>query len=405
MSDPTATLPRILVVEDEPLIVRSLNEVLKTRYRLQLAVSGEEALATAISSTPDLILLDIGLPDQDGYEVCRKLQGNSATRDIPVIFLTSRHENSEILRGFEVGGKDYVLKDASVMVLMARIDTHLLIYRQQTALVAALEQNRMQNEKMSSLGQLAAGVAHEINNPLGYISSNLQVMAEYFAKIVRFDQIRQLSGAGELSPEARELIATSRESLEIEHIMADGVNLVNESLQGVVTTTKIVQELKHFARMDRLEQEPVALTSCLESALTIGHNELKYVATIRTEYESRQEVLCHPGQLSQVFLNLLVNAGQAIAGPKMGEIVLRSWHDDVCVYASVSDTGAGMSEEIRGRIFDPFYTTKEVGKGTGLGLSISSDIITKHHGKIVVESVVGVGTTFTVKLPRVKERP
>ena len=405
MSDPTATLPRILVVDDEPIIVRTLNEVLKTRYRLQLAVTGEEALATAISSAPDLILLDIGLPDLDGYEVCRRLQDNPVTRDIPVIFLTSRAERAEILRGFEVGGKDYVLKDASVMVLMARIDTHLLIHRQQMALVAALEQNRMQNEKMSSLGQLTAGVAHEINNPLGYISSNLGVMAQYFAKIVRFDQIRQVTGAGELSPEAQEIIATSRESLEIEQIMADGVGLINESLEGVVQATKIVQELTHFARMDPLEQKPVALTSCLESALTIGYNELKYVATIRTEYESRQEVLCHPGQLSQVFLNLLVNAGQAIVGPEMGEIVLRSWHDDACVYASVSDTGAGISEEIKDRIFDPFYTTKEVGKGTGLGLSISSDIITRHHGELVVESVVGVGTTFTVKLPKAKEIP
>ena len=192
---------------------------------------------------------------------------------------------------------------------------------------------------------------------------------------------------------------------DIKKILQDGVDLIKELQEGAVRVAKIAQDLKNFSRMDALECEPVALASCLESALTIGYNELKYVATIRTEYESRQEVLCHPGQLSQVFLNLLVNAGQAIVGPEMGEIVLRSWHDDACVYASVSDTGAGMSEEIKGRIFDPFYTTKEVGKGTGLGLSISSDIITKHHGELVVESVVGVGTTFTVKLPKAKEIP
>jgi two-component system, NtrC family, sensor kinase len=137
----------------------------------------------------------------------------------------------------------------------------------------------------------------------------------------------------------------------------------------------------------------------LESALTMVDNELKYVATVRKEYASAQEVCCHPGQLSQVFLNLLVNAGHAMVAETLGEIVLRSRHDERFVYASVSDTGSGIPEELRERIFDPFFTTKEAGKGTGLGLSISSDIIKKHGGELLVESVVGSGTTFTVKLP------
>ena len=228
-------------------------------------------------------------------------------------------------------------------------------------------------------------------------------MAQYFDQIVGYDQIRQELDCGELTPSARESIVNRRITLNIENILEDGVDLIRESLEGAERITKIVQDLKSFSRMDALECAPVALTSCLESALTIANNELKYVATIRREYDSQEEVLCHPGQLSQVFLNLLVNAGQAMASPTLGEIVLRSWHDDAFVYASVSDTGSGMSEEIMDRIFDPFYTTKEVGKGTGLGLSISADIITKHHGELVVESVVGVGTTFTVKLPRTPE--
>ena len=265
------------------------------------------------------------------------------------------------------------------------------------------DQMLMQNEKMVSLGQLAAGVAHEINNPICYISSNLNVLGRYFDQIVGYDQIRQELGFGELTPSARESIVVRRITLDIDTILEDGVNLIKESLEGVERVRTIIKNLKNFSRMDAPEVEPVALTSCLESALTIVNNELKYVATIRTEYESRQEVLGHPGQLSQVFLNLLVNAGQAMASPQLGEIVLRSWHDDACVYASVSDTGAGMSEEIKDRIFDPFYTTKVVGQGTGLGLSISSDIITRHHGELLVESVAGVGTTFTVKLPRTEE--
>ena len=265
------------------------------------------------------------------------------------------------------------------------------------------DQALMQNEKMVSLGQLAAGVAHEINNPMGYISSNLYVLTQYFDRIVAYDQFRQEFGWGELTPSARETIVFRRMTPDIEIILKDGADLIKESQEGAERVAKIVQDLKNFSRMDALECEPVALTSCMESALTIVHNELRYVATIRTEFESPQEVLGHPGQLSQVFLNLLVNAGQAIVGPEMGEIVLRSRHDDAFVYASVSDTGSGMSEEIKDRIFEPFYTTKVVGKGTGLGLSVSSEIITKHHGELAVESVVGVGTTFTVKLPRSAE--
>ncbi len=397
MAELTATLPRILIVDDEPLIIRMLNTVLKTRYDIQVATSGEEALAMSISDAPELILLDVGLPDMDGYEVCRRLQRNPDTRDIPVIFQTKHDERQDILRGFEAGGRDYVLKDASVMVLMARIDTHLQLHRQKSALEAAMVKNRMQNDKMASLGQLVVGIAHEINNPMGYVFTNLQILARYFNKIVEERRGRHGSD-GELSPPASQ---TSDEREEMEHILEDGVSLIRESLEGVERVTQIAQELKNFSRMDALEQKAVELNVCMESALTICSNELKYVAVIRKEYEPVPEVLCHPGQLSQVFLNLLVNAGQAVV--PMGEIVLRSWCDEAYVYASVSDTGVGIPPELLDRIFEPFYTTKDVGEGTGLGLSISHDIIAKHHGELLVASRVGFGTTFTVKLPRTQD--
>lgn len=259
----------------------------------------------------------------------------------------------------------------------------------------------MQSEKMASIGQLAAGVAHEINNPMGFISSNLRTLAEYFDQLVRFDRIMQDQGITELPPPIREELARNRESLEIEQILEDGDDLIRESLNGAERVTKIVQDLKSFSRVDALEREQVQLCSCLESALTICYNELKYVAGIRKEYDPGPEVLCHPGQLNQVFLNLLVNAGQAITPP--GEIVLRCWHDDAFVYASISDTGSGIPDEVRERIFEPFFTTKDVGQGTGLGLSISHEIVKKHRGEILIESTPGTGTTFTVKLPRTPE--
>ena len=256
------------------------------------------------------------------------------------------------------------------------------------------DQALLQSEKMASIGQLAAGVAHEINNPMGFISSNLRTLAEYFSQIVRFDQVVQEN----LGSAAQEIITRSRESLEIDYVLNDGTDLINESLGGAKRVTKIVLDLKNFSRLDALEYESVLLSSCMESALTICFNELKYLATIRKEFDPSPEVLCHPGQLNQVFLNLLVNAGHAITVPP-GEIVLRCWHDAPFVYASVSDSGSGIPEEIKNRIFEPFFTTKDVGKGTGLGLSLSYEIIKRHQGELLVESRVGRGTTFTVRLP------
>ena len=254
----------------------------------------------------------------------------------------------------------------------------------------------IQSEKMVSLGQLAAGVAHEINNPMGYIAGNLNVLADYFNQIVSYVSLGEKNEQGESKPSGG---ASGKMSRAMETILVDGVDLIRESLEGVGKVTTIVQELKAFSRNDAPECETVTLASCLESALTVANNELKYVAAIRKEYESLEEVFCHPGQLSQVFLNLLVNAGHAIVSEKLGEIVLRSWHDEFFAYVSVSDTGGGIPEEIRERVFEPFFTTKGVGKGTGLGLSISSDIMKKHRGELMVESVEGIGTTFTVKLP------
>ncbi len=265
------------------------------------------------------------------------------------------------------------------------------------------QQALMQREKMASLGQLAAGVAHEINNPMGFITSNLGVLADYFDKIVRLDQFQRERCGAELSPQTRELVSTRRRSLAIENILADGVDLINESLEGAERVTRIVKDLKSFSRVDELEYDRAALQECLESALNLCNNELHRVATIRKEYQPLPMILCHPAQLNQVFLNLLVNAGEAINPP--GEIVLRSWCDGGSVYASVRDTGRGIPPEVVPRIFEPFFTTKEVGQGTGLGLSIAYEIIATHKGELTVESVVGVGTTFTVKLPRTQEQP
>ena len=533
-------LPNILIVDDMPANTLLLSKILTARgYHVRPVLSGKLALQAARTEPPDLILLDINMPEMNGYEVCEQLKADAALKDIPVIFISALDQPQEKVKAFRVGGVDYVTKPFQLEEVQARVETHLKIHSLQRRLgtqnenleqlVAEIEEARvyaenivetvreplvvlnadlkvltanqsfyktfsvapedtignfiyelgnrqwdipalrvlfaeilpqatvfdgyevehdfpdighkvillnareisrkgigsriillamqditqdkhnqqellvkdqalMRSEKMASIGILAAGVAHEINNPLGFITSNLRILDQYFTRMVRFDQIRQQNGH-ELSLPTQKALGESRETLDIDYINTEGVDLIKESLVGAERVRKIVLDLKNFSRIDDLEQEAVTLDSCLESALNICCNELNKVATIRKEYESLP-VLCHPGQLNQVFLNLLLNAGQAFTTPKPGEILLRSWHDAAFVYASVSDTGKGIPEEIRGRIFDPFFTTKDVGQGTGLGLSISCEIVKKHQGELLVESVVGKGTTFTVKLPR-----
>ncbi len=255
----------------------------------------------------------------------------------------------------------------------------------------------VQQEKMASIGQLAAGVAHEINNPMGFISSNLGTMRKYLGRLA--EHVAFVSNAIDSLPdeEFRQGVREQRKALKIDYLIEDGRELIDESLEGAERVRSIVQNLKSFSRVDESECKPVDINDCLESTIKIVWNEVKYKATLVRDLETLPLIRCYPQQLNQVFMNLLVNASQAIE--TQGEIRVRTWHEGDSVYASVGDTGCGIPEEVLNRIFEPFFTTKEVGKGTGLGLSITYDIIKKHKGDIFVESRPGEGTTFTIRLP------
>lgn len=256
---------------------------------------------------------------------------------------------------------------------------------------------QLQSEKMASIGQLAAGVAHEINNPIGFVSSNLVSLEKYVAKLNEF--ITFLSGdfMDKLDPEQREQVAIRRKQLKVDLVLEDIGDLLAESRDGVERVGKIVRDLKGFSRVDEAECKMANVVECLESAINIAWNEVKYKATLNRDFADLPDILCYPGQLNQVFVNMLVNAAQAIDG--QGTIDVKAWQENDHVYIRMTDSGCGISEENRQRIFDPFFTTKEVGKGTGLGLSITYDIIKKHQGEILVESKLGTGTSFTIKLP------
>jgi two-component system NtrC family sensor kinase len=270
--------------------------------------------------------------------------------------------------------------------------------------LAALKRSQakvLHQEKMASIGQLAAGVAHEINNPIGFINSNLSTLGKYLSRLSGFLAVQSGCIAAGAPPELVESVRQQQASLKIDYIVKDLEDLVRESLEGAERVRSIVADLKSFSRVDESDFRQADLNECLRSTINILRNEIKYKATLRKELGEIPRTRCYPQQMNQVFMNLLVNAAHAIE--HQGVITVRSWEEDGYVCVTVADTGQGIPEENLTRIFEPFFTTKEVGKGTGLGLSITYDIVKKHNGDITVRSEPGKGTVFTVRIPVVEE--
>jgi PAS domain S-box-containing protein len=261
------------------------------------------------------------------------------------------------------------------------------------------QQQLEQAEKMASIGQLAAGVAHEINNPMGYIFSNFSTLQEYLDQLFAMLDAYQQAEAGIASPEALERLRAMRQQVELDYLREEIPALMLESKEGLVRVRRIVQDLKDFSRIDTQQDWICAnLQQGIDSALNIIGNELRYRADVVCEYANLPEIECLPQQLNQVVMNLLVNAMQAL-GAQRGHITVRTGREGEHVWFSVSDDGRGIAPENLGRIFEPFFTTKAPGKGTGLGLSLAHGIVHKHKGRIDVESEPGKGSSFRVTLP------
>ncbi len=280
-----------------------------------------------------------------------------------------------------------------------------LISTEHAKLLASIKQveqtqiQLLQAEKMSAIGLLAEGIAHEINNPVGYVSSNLSTLEKYLADIfVALDKYEAAESLCKADDPLMEELRKFKEKIDLNYLRTDTKSLLTESHQGMERVKKIILDLKEFAHSDSKDHWVwTDVHKGLDSTLNVVWNELKYKCELVKEYATLPDIYCLPSELNQVFMNLLMNAAQAIE--VRGTIILRTGHEGELVWIEVSDTGSGIPPEIIPRLFDAFFTTKPAGKGTGLGLSISYKIVEKHHGKIEVQSEVGTGSTFRVWLP------
>ncbi len=268
-----------------------------------------------------------------------------------------------------------------------------------------LESQLVQSEKLASIGQLAAGVAHEINNPIGYIFSNFGTLEGYLARLFEMLAAYEAAEPCVNAPEVAAALQRLREHVELDFLREDIPSLMSESKQGIVRVRQIVQDLKDFSRVDSSKDWQLAnLHQGIDSTLNVVASEIKYRAEVVKEYGSIPDIECMPSQINQVVMNLVVNAAHAM-GEQRGRITIRTGCVADQVWIEVADDGLGIPPETLKRIFEPFFTTKPVGQGTGLGLSLSYGIVQKHRGRIEVRSTVGEGTTFTVTLPTCQGQP
>ncbi len=435
-SDEQMIRARVLVVDDDP-ILRTQIKHLASKFvtEIEVAADGVEGLERWRQWQPNVVVTDIFMPRMNGLEMSEAIKIEDP--DAQIVVITSDRDSESLRRALLIGVERYITKPIDMHLLADAIakcvrdqqqTEDLRLSRQVASLTQALriqlEEKKvaeaelqkekaeqlvlikrleeahnqlLQSEKMASIGQLAAGVAHEINNPVGFVNSNLGSLQQYVGKLLTLLGAYEQHEA-ELAAESRNELAKLKKEIDIAYLRDDVRDLLNESLGGLQRVKRIVQDLKDFSHVGESEMQWANLEDGLESTLNVVWNELKYKAEVIKDYGKIPEVECIPSQLNQVFMNLLVNAGHAIK--EKGTITLRTWQDseDVCV--EVSDTGSGIPPEIINRIFDPFFTTKPVGTGTGLGLSITHGIIRKHNGRIEVTSELGKGTTFRIFIPK-----
>ncbi len=410
----------IMIVDDTLENLRLLEGMLRDKgYSVRPFPRGPLALKGAESCPPDLILLDIKMPGMDGYEVCSRLKLNEKLKEIPVIFISALNEPLDKLKAFTCGGVDYITKPFQVEEVLARVETHIKlrqyqaqIERQNDRLRGTLEQLKaaqtklVETEKMASLGILTAGIAHEINNPINFVTSGISGLKKLLDQVVLL--IERYNNLDMEHPRADlQKIDEFKEEMDFGDVL-NGIKELTASIStGASRAAEIVRSLKIFSRLDENDKKLADINENIDLTLALLRNQYKDTIAIDKQYGDFPQLLCSPGKLNQVFTNILVNAIEAIKSTPIPltkeQIAIKTGivtkGDSELVEIEIRDSGPGIAKEIRDHIFEPFFTSKEVGKGTGLGLSISLGIVKSHQGTIDVESEPGMGATFRIRLP------
>jgi signal transduction histidine kinase len=431
----------IQIVDDTPANLAVMSEALHDAgFEVALATNGTQALKQLSRQHPDLILLDVMMPGLTGFEVCSHLKQNPDTAKIPVIFMTALSDLASKTKGFELGAVDYITKPFQEQEAIARIKLHLQLHSLTTTLEQQVAQRTadlsealrslqssqiqlVQREKMSALGNLVAGVAHEINNPLGFVLGNLRYIAQATTDLFELIDLYQ-----QHYPQPEAAIEDAIASIDLPYVKGDFPQLIQSTQSGLERIRDISNSLRTFSRAD--SDRPIAfqLQDGIDSTLLIlkhrlKENDVRPEIQVIKRYGDLPLVTCYAGQVNQVFMNLLANAIDAVnerygqresvlpntaqteAAPSPRpdpEIHIQTalTANADAVQVQIKDTGIGMSSAIQHKIFDQRFTTKAVGQGTGLGLAIVHQIITeKHGGTITVDSTPGKGSTFTITLP------
>ena len=424
----------ILIVDDNSTNLSVLSQSLKqVGLKVRMAMDGTSAINIAQQQFPELILLDIEMPGIDGFETCARLKANPATKLIPVIFMTAMADADSKVKGLSLGAVDYITKPFEEQEVIARVNVHLQLRQLTKALEErntelehwnqVLEQRveertaelshtlqdlqqfqlqLVQNEKMSALGQLVAGIAHELNNPIGCIASNIAPAFEYVADLTKAIEFYQQS-----YPDGVSQLEQTLGDLDIDFALEDLPKLLKSMQVSTERIKEISVSLRNFSRSDTTAKVLSNLHDGLESSLTILQHRLKPIGdrpaiVLIKQYGDLPEVECYPGLLNQVFMNLIANAIDALEEslPAAPQILIQTDVVEQHAIIQIADNGVGISSEVQQKIFKQFFTTKAIGKGTGLGLSIARQIVEeKHQGRLSVTSEIGQGTKFAIALP------
>jgi signal transduction histidine kinase len=418
----------ILVVDDTPNNIRLLSKMLiEQGYNVRKALNGQMALVAIQTTLPDLILLDINMPEMSGYEVCEQIKKNPRTSAIPIIFLSALDDAMDKVKAFQAGAADYITKPFYLEEVLARIQNQLTIKRLQTQLqdrnkelqqaltdLKTAQAQLVQKEKMIALGQMVAGIAHEINNPISFIAGNLAPARSYIqAMLYLINQYQQEY------PNPTPAIRAAVAAVDLDFLSLDLPKLLNSIQVGVERIRTIILALRIFSRLDEAAIKCVDIHQGIDSTLLLLEHRLQQrnpSINIVKNYGRIPSIVCYASQLNQVFLNLLTNAIEALeqvethpfqeTQPSDAENyqptiwITTALTAENNVQIRIKDNGPGITEAAQSRLFDPFFTTKPVGEGKGLGLAVSYEIVVeKHQGQLTCQSSPGQGAEFVIEVP------